>query len=71
MMTVVYCRCARYRAEIELGETRVRTVEREPRTVARLLDEDWLDRWLARHHETCGWRAPPSERRPPDELPLP
>ncbi len=56
MIAVIYCECAMYRAEIELGETRVRRLDKKAQPLlARLGCWDKLDGWLDEHHPGCRW----------------
>jgi len=56
MMIVLYCECASYRAEVELGEARVLNlrVGGHP-IIARLTTWRKLDGWLEQHDPGCRW----------------
>jgi len=64
-MTVIYCHCGRYRAEVRELETRVLELVPGLPVVAVWpeLVPGCLHQWICDNHHGCGWRAVTATRR--------
>jgi hypothetical protein len=68
MMTVVYCKCGRYRAEVRELETRVLELVPGLPVLAVWPDPSpgCLTRWIRDNHSDCKWRMPTAEQHTVD-----